>query len=144
MGAGAGRWIEVAAFGLLLAALPASAEEPEEPAAHGPSTLVLRARVPIAAAAAAQLHTQTRPSGFTDAGLGVSVVELPPEGAQLGPQRRHHAISFGAEGPKQFLRSLGLDAADCSTRIRFPSRLRQTTEGIKAEVRGQVQFGCSY
>jgi len=144
MGAGAGHWIGVTAIGLLLAALPAFAEEPQEQEARKPSALLLRPVVPTAAAVAAQAHVPDHRWGFAEAGLGVSVVELPPQGAQLGPQRRHHAISFAAEGPKEFLRSLGLDATDCSTRIRFPSRLRQTNLGIKAEVSGQVQFGCNY
>jgi len=144
MGAAAGHWIGVAAFGLLLAALPAFAEGPKEEEAHEPSALLLRPLVPTAAAAAAQPHIPSHRSGFAGAGLGVSVVELPPLGAQLGPQRRHHAISFATERPKELLRSLGLDATDCSTQIRFPSRLRQTNQGIKAEVQGQVQFGCSF
>jgi hypothetical protein len=144
MGAGAGHWIGVAAFGLLLATLPAFAEEPKEEEAHEPSALLLRPLVSTAAAAASQPHIPSHRSGFAGAGLGVSVVELPPQGAQLGPQRGHHAISFATERPKELLRSLGLDATDCSTRIRFPSRLRQTNQGIKAEVQGQVQFGCSF
>jgi hypothetical protein len=74
----------------------------------------------------------------------VSIVELPPEGAQRGPQRPHHAISFATERPKELLRSLGLDATDCSTRIRFPSRLRQSNQGVKIELQGQVQLGCSF
>jgi len=144
MGAGAGHWIGVAAFGLLLATLPAFAEEPKEEEAHEPSALLLRPLVSTAAAAAAQPHIPSHRSGFAGAGLGVSVVELPPQGAQRGPQRGHHAISFATEKPKELLRSLGLEASDCSTRLRFPSRLRQTNQGIKAEVQGQVQFGCSF
>ena len=145
MCAGTGHWIGVAAFGLLLAALPAFAEEPKEEEAREPSVLLLRPLVPTTAAAAAQPHILGHRSGFVGAGLGVSVVELPAQGTQLGPQqRRHHAISFATERPKELLRSLGLDATDCSTRIRFPSRLRQTNQGIKAEVQGQVQFGCSF
>ena len=145
MGTGAGHWIGVAAFGLLLAALPACAEEAKEEQPHEPSGLLIRPPLPIAAAAAVQSYIPSHRSGFAAAGLGVSVVELPPQGTQLGPQqRRHHAISFATERPKELLRSLGLDATDCSTRIRFPSRLRQTNQGIKAEVQGQVQFGCSF
>ncbi|HET9206258.1 MAG TPA: hypothetical protein VFO28_08490 [Burkholderiaceae bacterium] len=146
MGAGAGKWIGVAAFGLLLAALPAFAEEPKEGEAHEPNSLLLRPPMPPMAAAAARSQIPSHRSGFAAAGLGVSIVELPPQGTQLGPQqqRRHHAISFATERPKEFLRSLGLDATECSTRIRVPSRLRQTNQGIKAEVQGQVQLGCSF
>ena len=145
MCAGVGHWIGVAAFGLLLATLPAFAEEPKEAEAHEPSTLLLRPLVPTAAAAVAQPQIPNHRLGFAGAGLGVSFVELPPQGTQLGPpQRRHHAISFATEKPKELLRSLGLEATDCSTRLRFPSRLRQTNQGIKAEVQGQVQFGCSF
>ena len=144
MGARAGHWIGVAAFGLLLAALPASAAEPKEEEAHEPSALLLRPLGPTAAAAAALPRVRSQRSGFAEAGLGVSVVELPPQGAQLGPQRRHHAISFATERPRELLRAVGLEATECSTRIRFPSRLRQTSQGIKYEVQGQVQFGCSF
>jgi len=144
MGAGAGHWIGVAAFGLLLATLPAFAAEPKEEEAHEPSALLLRPLGPTAAAAAALPRVRSQRSGFAEAGLGVSIVELPPQGVQLGPQRRHHAISFPTERPKELLRPLGLEATDCSTWIRFPSRLRQTNQGIKYEVQGQVQFGCSF
>jgi len=144
MGASAGHWIGVAALGGLLAALPAFAEDPEKEVAHEPSVLLLRPVLRSAATAAAQSNAPSERTGFAAAGFGLSVVELPPQGAQLGPQRRHHAISFATERPKEFLRSFGLDATDCSTRIRFPSRLRQTNLGIKAEVQGQVQFGCSF
>jgi hypothetical protein len=144
MDAGAGNWIGVAAFGLLLAALPAFAEDPKDAVAHEPSAVLLRPLGPTAAAAAAQPHISSLRSGFVGAGLGVSIVELPPQGVQLGPQRRHHAISFATERPKELLRSLGLEATDCSTWVRFPSRLRQTNQGIKAEVQGQVQLGCSF
>ena len=144
MCAAAGHWIGVAAFGLLFAALPACAEEAGEDA-RGPSSLLLRPVMPApAAAAAAPLRAPTRRSGFADAGFGVSIVELPAQGTSLAPQRRHHALSFATEPPRALLRSLGVDAAECSTRVRFPSRLHQTTQGIKAEVQGQVQFGCSF
>jgi hypothetical protein len=145
MGAAAGRWIGVAAFGLLLAALPAFAEEPGEDGASKPSVLLLRRLVPTeAAGATAQPHVPGRRLGFAEAGLGVSIVELPAQGVQLGPQRRHHALSFATEQPREFLRSLGLEATECSTRVRFPSRLHQSNKGIKAEVQGQVQLGCSF
>jgi hypothetical protein len=143
-GACVGHWIGAAAFGLLLAAPPALAEEPKEEEVYEPSALLLRPLVPTAAAAAAQPDVPSHRPGFAEAAFAVSVVELPLQGAQLGPQRRHHAISFATERLKELLRSLGLDATDCSTRLRFPSRLRQSNLGIKAEVQGQVQFGCSF
>lgn len=146
MGAAAGHWIGVTAFGLLVVALPASAEEPPVEEARQSSPVLLRPQVPAeAAAAAAQRRVPSPRLGFADAGLGVSVVELPAQGVQLGPQqRRHHAFSFATEGPRNFFRSLGVDATDCSTRIRFPSRLHQSNQGIKAEMQGQVQLGCSF
>jgi hypothetical protein len=145
MGAGAGRWIGVAAFGLLLAALPAFAAEPNEDKAREPSAVLVRPLAPAAAAAAGLPRVKSLRSGFAEAGPGVSVVELPPHGVQLGPQqRRHHAISFATEQPRRLLRSLGLEATDCSTQFRFPSRLRQSKEGIKYEVQGQVRFVCNF
>lgn len=144
MGAGPGHWIGVVAFGLLLAALPALAADPKEDEAHEPSAVVLRPVVPAAAAAETTPRVRSQRLGFADAGFGVSLVELPPQGVQLGPQRPHHAISFATEQPKKLLRSFGLEATDCATRFRFPSRLRQSPQGIKYEVQGQVQLGCSF
>jgi hypothetical protein len=145
MGAGAGHWIGVAAFGLLLAARPALAAEPNDEEAHAPSAVLVRPLVPTPAAAAGVSRVKPERSGFAEAGLAVSIVELPAQGVQLGPQqRRHHAISFATEQPKKFLRSLGVEATDCSTQFRFPSRLRQSNQGIKYEVQGQARFVCNF
>lgn len=84
----------------------------------------------------------------TAQGLELRVVELPsaqPPG--FGPPRRaHHALSFRNEAPRRWLQELGVDAVDCTTRVRFPSRLGPSADGrrLAAEVAAQVHFSCRF
>lgn len=78
----------------------------------------------------------------------ITVIELPannvrwPGGAR---ERPHHALSFAAEAPKHFLRSLGLEASDCATRLRLPSRIKPAREsGARVEVQAQVGLACRF
>jgi hypothetical protein len=84
----------------------------------------------IAHAAEAQRHSP------------VTVIEVPTNGLRLpggARERAHHALSIAAETPKHFLRSLGLDATDCATRLRLPSRVKPAREsGARVEVQAQV------
>lgn len=81
-------------------------------------------------------------------GLDLRVVELPPSQAPgLGrPRRPHHALSFRNEAPRRWLQSIGVDAVDCTTRVRFPSRLAPSADGsgLAAEVAAQVHFSCRF
>jgi hypothetical protein len=81
-------------------------------------------------------------------GLELRVVELPPvQPPGFGPPRRaHHALSFRNEAPKRWLQSIGVDAADCTTRVRFPSHFGPTPDGrgLAAEVSAQVHFSCRF
>jgi hypothetical protein len=78
----------------------------------------------------------------------VTVIELPVDGLRLpgsGRERPHHALSIAAEAPKHFLRSLGLDATDCATRLRLPSRFKPAREsGARVEVQAQVGLACRF
>lgn len=78
----------------------------------------------------------------------ITVIELPADGPHLpggARQRPHHALSFAADAPKHFLRSLGLDATDCATRLRLPSRIKSAREsGARVEVTAQVGLACHF
>jgi hypothetical protein len=81
-------------------------------------------------------------------GLELRVVEMPsaqPPG--FGPPKRvHHALSFRNEAPKRWLQSIGIDATDCTTRVRFPSHFGPSADGrgLAAEVAAQVHFSCRF
>lgn len=80
-------------------------------------------------------------------GLDIKVIELPREGAPIGPppKRAHHALSIGMEGPKQMLRGLGLDATECAARFRMPSKLSKRADGsAQVDVMAQLGMGCKF
>lgn len=77
----------------------------------------------------------------------VQLVELPREPSVIGPppKRAHHALSVGMEAPKQFLRSMGLDATECATRFRLPSKLGKSQKGdTTVEVSAHLGLGCKF
>jgi hypothetical protein len=80
----------------------------------------------------------------------VTVIELPPPNAGLpgaGRQRSHHALSFSTDAPKPFLRSLGIDATECSVRLRLPTRIkpsRESSSGLAVDVQAQAGLGCRF
>lgn len=77
----------------------------------------------------------------------IQLVELPREPSVIGPppKRAHHAISVGMEAPKQFLRSMGLDATECATRFRLPSKLGKSQNGdTTVEVSAHLGLGCKF
>jgi len=80
----------------------------------------------------------------------VTVIELPPLNAGLpgaGRQRSHHALSFSTDAPKPFLRSLGIDATECSLHLRLPTRIkpsRDSRSGMTVDVQAQAGLGCHF
>ena len=114
------------------------------------SPLALKASV---AALRARLQPW-RASGSTGASEGtalrtgpnIQVIELPREGAPIGPPRRaHHAVSVGMDGPKQMLRGLGLDATDCAARFRMPSKLNRKSDGSTSiDISAQLGMACKF
>lgn len=80
----------------------------------------------------------------------ISVIELPPPVTGLpggARQRSHHALSIATDAPKPLLRSLGLDATDCSLRFRLPTRIkssRETASGLSVELQAQAGLGCRF
>jgi len=80
----------------------------------------------------------------------ISVIELPHPLAGLpgaARQRAHHALSIATDAPKPFLRSLGLEASECTLRLRLPSRLtpsRDSAAGLRLDVQAQAGLGCRF
>jgi hypothetical protein len=125
------------------AGLPAWADEAEE-AAHAATAAGPRAgplRPAPFAAPPWPAHTAARP-GATAWRIGV--VELPATSTLPGPQRPHHALSIASESPRRLLRSIGIDATECSTRLRLPTKLKQLHGGVQADVQGQLLFACKF
>jgi hypothetical protein len=60
------------------------------------------------------------------------------------PERKHHAIGFATDAPKAMLRSIGIDATECSTRVRLPTRFKPAREGGSADVTLQLGLGCKF
>ncbi len=74
----------------------------------------------------------------------IEVIELPAEGLPGNRERRHHAVRFNADSPGRLMRAMGLQASECSYRLRMPSRLQQSRGTVRAEVQMQAQMGCQY
>ncbi|WP_099860613.1 hypothetical protein [Roseateles chitinivorans] len=91
--------------------------------------------------------TNTGSGTMLHQGLAIQVIELPREGAPIGPppKRVHHALSIGMEGPKQMLRGLGLDATECAGRFRMPSKLNRKGDGsTQVDVSAQLGMACKF
>ena len=73
------------------------------------------------------------------------VIELPDEAPPgTAPRRPHHAVLISSEAPKAMLRSIGVPATECATRLRMPSSLHQTSSGANLEVQAQVGLSCHF
>lgn len=133
---------------LATATATATAAEPAPPARH-PLALQL---------SLAALRARLQPSPHAESqeesvgmrlqhGMDIQVVELPHEGATIGPppKRAHHALSIGMDGPKRMLRGLGLDATECAARFRLPSRLKRQTDGsTQVDIAAQLGMACKF
>ena len=114
------------------------------PAPLQASLAALRTRLQASPAASVE---SSRSHVMLSRGLDIQVVELPREGAPIGPppKRAHHAVSIGMEGPKQMLRGLGLDATECAARFRMPSKLNRKADGsAQIDVMAQLGMGCKF
>ncbi|WP_428423255.1 hypothetical protein [Methylibium sp.] len=119
---------------------PAESREP----AVAPTPLALGAS-PLSQAwtsrAAAEVQSASR-----ETASNVTIIELPREvmPGTAGPQRAHHALSVRSEAPQRMLRSIGIEASDCATRFRLPTKLRQDTDGTSIDVRAQIGLACRF
>ncbi|WP_431050142.1 hypothetical protein [Roseateles sp. L2-2] len=122
----------------------APAEAARRPLALQASLAALRSRLQTSPAASAD---GARSNVMLNRGLDIQVVELPREGAPIGPppKRAHHALSIGMSGPKQMLRGLGLDATECAARFRMPSKLSRKGDGsAQIDITAQLGMGCKF
>jgi len=150
--------VDVPAVALASAAAPANAPTAPSPAASEPGT-ANASRAPLSLhASLAALRSRMQPwqssssanangGAMLHQGLNVQVIELPREGAPIGPppKRAHHALSVGMDGPKQFLRGIGLDATECAGRFRMPSKLGRKGDGsTQVDIAAQLGMACKF
>jgi len=102
---------------------------------HGP---VLRPRPPL------RPIERPTPGRGSEALWGVGVVELPSQSMLPGVHRPHHALNIPSDSPRRLLRSIGVDATECATRVRLPTQLKQAGGGLRADVQGQLLFNCRF
>lgn len=138
-------WRRVVAMGVLtlVACGPASADEAEE-AAHAATALLPRNGPLRPAPPAASPWTLRLPARTGAGAWGLGVVEVPATSLLPGPRRPHHALSIASESPRRLLRSIGIEATECSTRLRLPTKLRQLGGGVQADVQGQLLLACRF
>ncbi|HEU4459644.1 MAG TPA: hypothetical protein VFR90_11020 [Methylibium sp.] len=75
----------------------------------------------------------------------VAIVELPSEAAPGTRQRPRRALSVPSEMPRLMLRSVGIEADECSTRFRLPTKLRRDAEGgTSLQVQAHLGLACSF
>jgi hypothetical protein len=108
-------------------------------------------RSPASVSPAAQAGAQPPPAVQWPQRRGIDlsswrVVELPDEGARLGPPaRKHHALTWRNDALSKALDNAGLAHADCHQRLRLPSRWRPSPNGGPAmQVQLQLAIGCSF
>lgn len=76
---------------------------------------------------------------------GLAIVELPSDAAPGTRQRPRRALSVPSDTPRLFLRSMGFEASECSTRFRLPTKLKRDAEsGTSIEVRAHLGLACSF
>jgi hypothetical protein len=139
------RWLAALLPTLVCPALLAEPAAGIEPAtsevARAPSRIAV-----LAGQAWPARFSAERSAGRSAEGRGIAVVELPVQvipGA--GPQRAHHAFSISSDGPQRMLRSMGIEATDCATRFRLPSKIRQDQgSGLSLELKAHLGFSCRF
>jgi hypothetical protein len=76
---------------------------------------------------------------------GLAIVELPSDAAPGTRQRPRRALSVPSESPRLFLRSIGIEANECATRFRLPTKLKRDAEsGTSIDVRAHLGLACSF
>jgi hypothetical protein len=77
----------------------------------------------------------------------VSIVELPQEGPYAGRgSRPRRALMVRSEMPQRMLRSMGVEANDCYTRFRVPTRVtrNELTGDRDVSIGAHVGFACRF
>ncbi len=139
-------------FGLAMVACCAAARatEPEaaepvvEPApveAQAPMQWSPPRSVPLWSARAAE---ELRPQKAA-AASSFSIVELPSQAIPgTRAPRPQHALSIRSQAPQRMLRSMGIEATECATRLRMPSKLKQSGGGINISVQAHIGLACRF
>lgn len=135
-------------FGVaLLACCGAALAEPEsaapvaEPTPAAMSWSTPRPQSQWAARAAEDL----RPVPAAMSSSHFSVVELPSQTIPgTRAPRPQHALSIRSESPQRMLRSIGIEASECATRLRMPSKLKQDGGGLSLSVQAHVGLACRF
>lgn len=136
-------WRVVAIGVLTLAAsAPVAADEGED-AAHAAAAPAPRTG-PLRVAPVIASPWRMRPVRAVATDWGIGVVEVQATTLLPGPRRPHHALSIASESPRHLLRSIGIEATDCSTRFRLPTKLRQFGGAVQADVQGQLLLACRF
>jgi hypothetical protein len=134
-------------LGMCSAVLAQPYDPPAAPAIEAAAPLLLHLPSNGAGVSLRALRLGAMAAEPTPASWGLSVIELPADSLPgLAPQRRHHALRFGLDAPRVWLRSLGLDARECAGQLRAPSRLRAGSRGDGASFEAQLQLRlqCQY
>lgn len=72
------------------------------------------------------------------------VIELPSD-SPLPRSRKHHALTWRNDALSHALGNSGLAQADCSNRVRLPTRIHTVPgSGRTAEIQLQFAIGCSF
>lgn len=76
----------------------------------------------------------------------LSVVEIEPERVpgEVAPRRSRHALNVRSQWPVAALRSLGIQASECTTQYRMPSALRFNGGNVSLNVSAEVRLACRF
>ncbi|WP_295645241.1 hypothetical protein [uncultured Methylibium sp.] len=133
-------------FGLALVACCAAARATEPDAAErvvepAPMQWSAPRSVPLWSVRAAE---ELRPQKAAVAS-SFSIVELPSQTIPgTRAPRPQHALSIQSQAPQRMLRSMGIEATDCATRLRMPSKLKQSGGSINLSVQAHVGLACRF
>ncbi len=82
------------------------------------------------------------PAAKTDGWSTLAIVEVPADTIPgAAPQRPHHALRFGLDAPRLWLRGLGVDSTDCIGQLRAPSKLRSDSRTGTISFDAQLKVG---
>lgn len=130
----------IACCAVARAAEPDAAEPVAEPAPP-PMQWSAPRSVPLWTVRAAE---ELRPQKAAVAG-SFSIVELPSQAIPgTRAPRPQHALSIRSQAPQRMLRSMGIEATDCATRLRMPSKLKQSGGGINISVQAHIGLACRF
>ncbi len=119
---------------------PEVAERASEPA-QAPMQWSAPRSVPLWSVRAAEDLRPQRPATSS----GLSIVELPSQTIPgTRAPRPQHALSIQSQAPQRMLRSMGIEATDCATRLRMPSKLKQSGGSINLSVQAHVGLACRF